>query len=174
MLSFSRLFRIASRPAARLKLLLVLKAFFTSFFFSMLLQRRSAITVSAAGEYPTTRTLPPSYETFHIAAVFQTDNIRDYAKLFEQAVAASDISIASDTVDRSAVLRPLVLPMIGSSNDLIIYACDAIQHQNVSVFFVVGSQGVINTVSIATRHTGIPLIGYNNDRSSAAIRVRDL
>jgi len=65
----------------------------------------------------------------------------------------------------------LVLTAVGGVTPVLVYVCDAVKHNNISAMVVIGEHQLINTVLTATRYLGVPLLGYNTDRTSVDIRV---
>lgn len=66
---------------------------------------------------------------------------------------------------------PLQAAPGGVHPDLMPLFCNAVRHDNVSVFLVFGDQHVMNALSVVTSYLGIPVLGYNTDRKVAALRV---
>lgn len=105
-------------------------------------------------------------EVYRIGAVFQTDNFSDWTQSFQESV-----SRTNQVKDRVFRVEGVAIPALRNPHSLLVYVCEAIAHNNLSVIVASGSQDLINTVSIATRHVRLPLIAYNTDRKPVAIRV---
>lgn len=105
-------------------------------------------------------------EVYRIGAVFQAENFSDWAQSFQEAV-----SRTNEVKERIIRVDGVALPDLGNPHSILVYLCDAIAHNNLSVVVVSGNQDLINTVSIATRHVRLPLIAYNTDRKPVTIRV---
>lgn len=90
-----------------------------------------------------------------------------------EALHASLKRTYSDPSAKVTLKKVLMAPFNNVAKALI-YLCDAIQHQNITTQVVVGGQHMINTVSITTQFLGIPIIGYNTDRSAVTVKVGTL
>ena len=122
---------------------------------------------------PTPSSTPPSPVLHHIGCSFKVSNFTDYAFRFIHALERAEAGQPVDPATGRARIRYESVPLAAYSNahDWLVYICDAVGHNNITVFFAVGSQDMINTLSIVTRYVGIPIIGYVTQRETAPITV---
>ena len=117
--------------------------------------------------------LPPSSPPLplhHIAGIFEVTNFTEYAIHFNQAL-SREVSSSAAALVGHVRMEAISLQAWNNAHDRLTYICDACRHNNITVFFAVGSQDMLNTLSIVTRYVGIPIIGYNTDKDSSPIRV---
>jgi hypothetical protein len=107
-----------------------------------------------------------SVAEFNISAMLPEVNFTAWSASFQEALAVE--------ATRTPGLSPSgpTLMAVGGVGPVLVYVCDVVKHNNISAFVVVGEQHLINTVLIATRHLGVPLLGYNIERPTVDIRVR--
>jgi hypothetical protein len=104
--------------------------------------------------------------THYIGAMFEEPDF----KLCSEAVHGSIQRMNRDPTTRVR-LRNVSLASFSDVGKDLIYLCDAIQHHNITSMIVIGGQNMINTVSIATKYLGIPIIGYNTGRGAVSVKV---
>ncbi len=108
--------------------------------------------------------------TYHIGAVFEVDkvdNVSEFTTAFQSAIK----QVNNKMPHTGVMARDVTLPYLDDVGNSINYICDAIHNNNVTVFIAVGSQKMINVLTIITKYLGIPIIGYNTDMSHMAVRV---
>ena len=103
---------------------------------------------------------------YNIGALFDVNNISLYVLDFNRAI--REINNQNDV---QLEAKEIVLYPDRNISANFHSICDAIRRNNITAFFVVGSQHTINMVSIVTKHVGIPVIGYKSDRNTIAVRV---
>ena len=102
---------------------------------------------------------------YNVSAMLPAENFTEWSASFQEAISIE--SLRTPGLNSNG----LVLTAVGGVTPIIVYVCDAVKHNNISAMVVVGEQQLINTVLMATRHLGVPLLGYNTDRASVDIRV---
>jgi hypothetical protein len=102
---------------------------------------------------------------FNVSAMLPEVNFTLWSASFQDA-----LSIEASRTPGLIAGGPTLMA-VGGVGPVLVYVCDAVKHNNVSAFIVVGEQHLINTVLIATRHLGVPLLGYNIERPTVDIRV---
>ncbi len=104
----------------------------------------------------------------NVGGVFTEDDFNESYPAFQKELERA--TMRSNTIRYNAV----GFPFLSGVPDNLIYICDAMQHPNLSVFssfIIIGNQDMINTMSIVATYTRIPVLGYNRDNQSIAIRV---
>lgn len=112
-------------------------------------------------------------EEYQIAGVFQSGNFTELAQVFQNTVDRLNSADGSDVSSNDTSFKALALPVgrFRSPPNLLVYVCDAVFHVNISAFVVIADQNTISTISIVTRHIGVPMLGYNTDKKSVLLRV---
>ena len=105
--------------------------------------------------------VPPKH---HIGGSFEVSNFTEYAIEFVHAL---NRSLPPTHVQFEAIN----LQAWSNLHGRLMYICDAVAHNNVTVFLAVGSQDMVNTLSIVTEYVGIPVIGYVTDTVTASSTV---
>lgn len=116
---------------------------------------------------PTSRpSAPRPRPVYNVGAIFEVENITYHVREFQRAI--GEINKQNDTLLEA---KEIVLHPYRNVGDNFRYICDAIHSNNITAFFVMGSQNTINIVSIVTKYVGIPVIGYNSNKNTIAVRV---
>lgn len=105
--------------------------------------------------------LPPLH---HIGGAFEVANFTEVAVEFIHAL---NHSVPPTHVRFEAIN----LQAWSNLHEWLVYICDAVAHNNVTVFLAVGSQDMVNTLAIVTEYVGIPVIGYVTDKITASSTV---
>ena len=123
------------------------------------------------GAAPTTsaQAQPKETHVHHIAALLKVSNFTSAKQVFLDA-----IDSANRDPSTKVTLAGIPLKTWSSPNDNIEYVCDAVFHQNVTTFLVIGPQKIINILSIITNYVGIPVVGYNKDSDQVGAKVSGL
>ncbi|ELT90376.1 hypothetical protein CAPTEDRAFT_189638 [Capitella teleta] len=104
----------------------------------------------------------------HIAAVFEVDNFTSLSARFNR-------SIGRANHDLSGVrLEGVSLMALQNVHSMIIYVCDAILNYNITAFVAIGSQRLVNTLTVVTHQTGIPMLAYVTEPSPLAVAADDV
>jgi hypothetical protein len=103
--------------------------------------------------------------SYDIGAVFEVENVSAYTLAFKSAVKTVNVA---DTA--GIVVREVTMPTLNSVGKNFHYICNAISNHNITIFIAVGSQNMINMLSIITKYLGIPILGYNTDRNHVVVR----
>ena len=132
-------------------------------------QTELSSTHTARADTSTSLPEPPDIPVQHIGGMFEVENFTSLSLLFNQSVRKVNESLA----DRQSAYRfgGMTLPALRNVHNVIIYICDAIIHYNVTAFVAVGSQHIINTLTMVTRQTGTPLLAYVTEPAPVAVTV---
>ena len=107
----------------------------------------------------------------HIAALFEVNNVTSLALLFNESLRRVNEGSAAPGGEPRVKLDGVSLTALQNVHNTIIYVCDAIKHFNITAFVAVGSQRIINTLSIVTYQTGIPVLAYVTEPAPMAVTV---
>jgi hypothetical protein len=99
----------------------------------------------------------------HIGTYFCDGNFTICSDAFNKSIAFHNTS--------DLRLVPVNLLPLPSASDILVYVCDAVASQNISLFVAVGDTESLNLLSLVTAHTEIPLLGYTTDKTKAGHKV---
>ncbi len=108
---------------------------------------------------------PPPH-VHHIAALLEAANHSSTQAAFLEAISAANRDPHSPVTLQGVSLAQQTDPPF-----YLAYICDAILNHNVTTFVAIGSQKMINILSIVTTYVGIPVIGYNTQARRVAVQV---
>ena len=106
----------------------------------------------------------PPKPAYYIGAIFEVRDVELYADELQRQISTITWPGTLPTDNVTLYYRENV------GTDLH-HICSAVQRYNISVFFAMGSQDIINVLSIVSKYIGVPVIGYNTDKSSLSVRV---
>ncbi len=109
------------------------------------------------------RPTPP--HVHHVAGLFEVANFSSLVRIFDES-----ISTVNGRGTRVALKGVPLMPLPDPQQTLA-YICDAVLHNNVTAFLAIGSQRIINVLSIVTTYVGIPVVGFNTQTGKIAVKV---
>ena len=110
----------------------------------------------------------PITPLYHIGALFESKDPEVYAQEFGAVIKSYNGEKNADLPVGDVNLTSTDYANVRKTLGIL---CDAVQHHNITVFFVMGTQDIINILSIVTKYVGIPVIGYNTEVRGFSVRV---
>ncbi len=104
--------------------------------------------------------------TQHIVGFFNVSNFNATSTVFN-----STLTDINRNPHHHVILQGLSLPPQPDPQANLVYICDAVTHHNVTTFLAIGTQKVLNVLSIVNQYVGIPIVAYNTDTHQVQVKV---
>lgn len=123
-----------------------------------------SVTSTVASRAPT----PPARPTLNITAVFEDQDMDDFAPVFYRALA---------DLENESVIFTWKGHALGASRDLMTMVTNICAHfqgdrSQVRLIIVFGRVNTVQTVNLLSESLGIPVIGYIMDKGDGYVQVR--
>lgn len=128
--------------------------------------QHAAMYDDGGADHDVTRVASPMIDVRHVMAVFEADHVTTRRHLLRNALATSNARRHA-----SVHLSDVTLLALPSAYDMLVLACDAIQHHNVTAVLAFTHPATTNVLYTITRYLGIPLIAYNDELKTPSIAV---
>lgn len=131
--------------------------------------QHAAMYDDGGADHDVTRVASPMFDIRHVMAVFEADHVTTRRHLLRNALTTSNARRHA-----SVHLSDVTLLALPSAYDMLVLACDAIQHHNVTAVLAFTHPATTNVLYTVTRYLGIPLIAYNDELKTPSIAVSSL